>query len=287
MVQASDEWLIWDWSPSVNHWAKFSNKHSSWCGGSPDRSHLVPLSCFLINIAHGMVCHQMDPTWSTGLWFLINIAHGIRKQLSGTRWDRSGDPPHHELCLLEIIAQWTRWDPSGDTPYHELCLLENIAQWTRWDPSSDPPHHELCLLENSSVAPGGIDLVTHYTMSYVCSGSPDRSQMVHPLDYFTYNKLHNWYNKGCGMCYPIGRMVYVKDPLLLIEKNSQWSGSSRFPLSLSVIIYLTIYIWTISLNKTIIWFCQIWSIIVNSPVNTAGNISKNLIYWNLWGQRKC
>ena len=92
---------------------------------------------------------------------------------------------------------------------------------------------------------------------------------------------------GCGMCYPTCRMVHVKDPLLLIEKNSPWSGSSRFPLSLSMIIYLTIYVWTISLNKTIILFCQIWSIIVNSPVNTAGNISKNLIYWNLWGQKKC
>ena len=36
-----------------------------------------------------------------------------------------------------------------------------------------------------------------------------------------------------GMCYPVCGMVYIKDPLLLIEKSSQSSGGSRFPLSLS------------------------------------------------------
>ena len=39
-------------------------------------------------------------------------------------------------------------------------------------------------------------------------------------------------NKGCGMCYYVYGMVYVKDPLLLTEKSSQCSGGSRFPLSL-------------------------------------------------------
>ena len=44
--------------------------------------------------------------------------------------------------------------------------------------------------------------------------------------------LHDWCNKGCGMCYPVCGMVHIKEPLLLIGKSSQ-SGSSRFPLSLS------------------------------------------------------
>ena len=44
--------------------------------------------------------------------------------------------------------------------------------------------------------------------------------------------LHNWSNKGRGMCYPVYGMVHIKEPLLLIGKSSP-SGSSGFPLSLS------------------------------------------------------
>ena len=39
--------------------------------------------------------------------------------------------------------------------------------------------------------------------------------------------LHDWYNKGCGMCYSVCGMVQIKEPLLLIE-NSPCSGSSGF-----------------------------------------------------------
>ena len=35
------------------------------------------------------------------------------------------------------------------------------------------------------------------------------------------------------MCYPVCRMLHIKDPLLLIEMNSSRSGGSGFPLSLS------------------------------------------------------
>ena len=35
------------------------------------------------------------------------------------------------------------------------------------------------------------------------------------------------------MCYPVCGMVHIKDPLLLIEKSSLYSGGSGFPLSLS------------------------------------------------------
>ena len=48
-----------------------------------------------------------------------------------------------------------------------------------------------------------------------------------PLSYFLFQPvLHDWCNKGRGMCYPVCGMVHVKEPLLLI-------GSSGFPLSLS------------------------------------------------------
>ena len=61
--------------------------------------------------------------------------------------------------------------------------------------------------------------------------------MVDPLSYFSFQPvLHDWCNKGCGMCYPVCGMMHIKEhikePLLLIGKNSP-CGGSRFPLSLS------------------------------------------------------
>ena len=43
---------------------------------------------------------------------------------------------------------------------------------------------------------------------------------------------HDWCNKGCGIYYPDCGMVHIKEPLLLIGKNSPCGGSG-FPLSLS------------------------------------------------------
>ena len=44
--------------------------------------------------------------------------------------------------------------------------------------------------------------------------------------------LHDWCNKGRGMCYPVCGMVHIKEPLLRIGKSSPCGGSG-FPLSLS------------------------------------------------------
>ena len=65
-----------------------------------------------------------------------------------------------------------------------------------------------------------------------CDGSSDRSFMGwDPLSYFSFQPvLHDWCNKGRGMCYPVCGMVHIKD--LLIEKSSPCGGSG-FPLSLS------------------------------------------------------
>ena len=54
-----------------------------------------------------------------------------------------------------------------------------------------------------------------------------------PLSYFSFQPvLHDWCNKGRGMCYPVCGMVHIKEPLLLIDKSSL-CGSSGFPFSLS------------------------------------------------------
>ena len=55
---------------------------------------------------------------------------------------------------------------------------------------------------------------------------------VDPLSYFSFQSvLHDWCNKGRGMCYPVCGMVHIKEPLLLIDKCSLYGGSG-FPFSL-------------------------------------------------------
>ena len=55
------------------------------------------------------------------------------------------------------------------------------------------------------------------------------SVMVDPLICFLFQPvLHDWCNKGCGMCYLVCGMMRIKEPLLLIRMSS-----SRFPLLLS------------------------------------------------------
>ena len=46
--------------------------------------------------------------------------------------------------------------------------------------------------------------------------------------------LHNWCNKGHGMCYSFCRMVHIKDPFVLFGKNSPWIWGSRYLFSLSL-----------------------------------------------------
>ena len=61
-----------------------------------------------------------------------------------------------------------------------------------------------------------------------CDGSSDRSFMVDPLSYFSFQPvLHD----RC-MCYPVCGMMHIKEPLLLIGKSSL-CGGSEFRLSLS------------------------------------------------------
>ena len=67
---------------------------------------------------------------------------------------------------------------------------------------------------------------------------------VDPLSYFSFQPvLHNWCNKGRGVCCPVCGMVHIKEPLLLIDKSSLCGGSG-FPFALSewsLTICLTTY----------------------------------------------
>ena len=67
---------------------------------------------------------------------------------------------------------------------------------------------------------------------------------VDPLSYFSFQPvLHDWCNKGRGMCYLVCGMVHIKEPLLLIDKSSLCGGSGfHFSLSeWSLTICLTPY----------------------------------------------
>ena len=49
---------------------------------------------------------------------------------------------------------------------------------------------------------------------------------VTDLKYFSFQPvLHDWCNKGRGMCYSVCGMVHIKEPLLLIGKSSLCGGS--------------------------------------------------------------
>ena len=45
--------------------------------------------------------------------------------------------------------------------------------------------------------------------------------------------LHDWYNIGRGMCYPVCGMMHIKEPFLLIGKIGP-CGGSEFPISPSM-----------------------------------------------------
>ena len=84
----------------------------------------------------------------------------------------------------------------------------------------------------------GLLVLTSSKGSFICT-KPQNSVRhpfrirVDPLSYFSFQPvLHDWCNKGCGMCYPVCGMVHIKEPLLLIDKSSLCGGSG-FPFSLS------------------------------------------------------
>ena len=73
----------------------------------------------------------------------------------------------------------------------------------------------------------------HLTMSEQCYHGAT-SHSINPLSYFLFQPvLHDWCNKGRGMCYPVCGIVHMKEPLLLIDKSSLYGGSG-LPLSLTI-----------------------------------------------------
>ena len=119
-----------------------------------------------------------------------------------------------------------------------------IAQWV---------HHEESMRQPRAGRSSEVErsLMVRWVVGSILHG-------VDPLSYFSFQPvLHDWCNKGRGMCYAVCGMVHIKEPLLLIKKSSL-CGDSGFPFSLSewsLTICLTPYnriynMLSASLNKT-------------------------------------
>ena len=75
-----------------------------------------------------------------------------------------------------------------------------------------------------------------YLITYSAHGLSDQFFMVDSLSYFLFQLvLHDWFNKGHGMCYPVCVVMHIKEPLLLIGKSSP-CDDSMFALSLSEMV---------------------------------------------------
>ena len=110
---------------------------------------------------------------------------------------------------------------------------------------------------------------------------------VDPLSYFSFKPvLHDWYNKGRGMCYPVCGIVHIKEPLLLIGKSSLCGGSG-FPFSLSewsLTICLTPYnrkidVLSASLNKTFPSFLPSGSLVPLGTWSWIGRWVEDSLAW--------
>ena len=137
-----------------------------------------------------------------------------------------------------------------DSKYHGLCYTSRGALAGTRNSSMGPPHEESI---RRPITPWANALATHRQGGERTHGPTDTrtdqtglgllSSITVPcaaLMYILFQPvLHDWCNKGCGMCYPVCGMMHIKEPLLLIRKSSPYGGS-RFPLLLSE-CHITIY----------------------------------------------
>ena len=111
-------------------------------------------------------------------------------------------------------------------PVVEHWLEREISQWVHpmKDRSDDPSHHERMLLPRSYIQARNATyhILIHQISEIGASCSSGVRAFTHGVmgrwidtSWWTH-WLHKWCNKG--MCYPVCRMVHIKEPLLLIKK---------------------------------------------------------------------
>ena len=103
-------------------------------------------------------------------------------------------------------------------------------------------------------------VMSSYHLHFVTSPGVRLNSMVNLLGYFSFQPvLNDWYITKAVVCaIHLWHVAYIKDPLLLIEKSSPYSGSSGFS---SLVITAVLYHITVNnvlialLNKTFPSFC--------------------------------
>ena len=127
----------------------------------------------------------------------------------------------HDIIMRYVLmtaAIWCSWV----AVFHRM-LLEYIT--LGWQPSYRPEW----------------DVVPWWSVHSWCDGTLDQSFMVDPLIYFLLHPmLHDWCNKGSGMCFHVSGTMHIKEPFLLL-RNSSPCGSSCLLFEWCFTICLTLY----------------------------------------------
>ena len=148
---------------------------SSWCDGSSDRSFMVDsLSYFSFQPMLHNWCNK-------GCGICILKYHAANQWWQqGSSWcDGSSDRSFmvDSYSYFSFQPMLHNWCNKGCG----ICILKYLAANQWWQQGSS-----------------------------WCDGSSDRSFMVDSSSYFSFQPmLHNWCNKGRGMCYPVCRLVHI------------------------------------------------------------------------------
>ena len=130
--------------------------------------------------------------------------------------------PRCEPSTYQSISRWQRHYAIRTGMNNILKIHKVIQQFKISIVISMGPPHEGSI--RRPIAP--CSLMVRWVVGSILHG-------VDPLSYFSFQPvLHDWCNKGRGMCYLVCGMVHIKEPLLLIDKSSL-CGDSGFPFSLS------------------------------------------------------
>ena len=128
------------------------------------------------------------------------------------------------MLEIKVIAGFVNYKVSG---LPELFLVPGLTMCTVGEGDLLPVHTSIQYSRGAGRSSEvERSLMVRWVVGSILHG-------VDPLNYFSFQPvLHDWCNKGRGMCYPVCGMVHIKEPLLLIDKSSL-CGSSGFPFSLS------------------------------------------------------
>ena len=159
------------------------------------------------------------------------------------------DREREETCCrhmgysFRLAARVLLYAPSHrqDSTYHGLCYTSRGALAGTRNSLMGPPHEGSI---RRPIAPwvNALTIILHPTNSsqqeemwqnVISIGIPKHLHLStrNPLSYFLFlTVLHDWCNKGCGMCYPVCGMVHIKGPLLLI-RNLLPPHGLLFPIS--------------------------------------------------------